>query len=133
MIQIKTMEYIIELNRENAIYLAELKAIGNDAMGTDTLDTSVIMNSANLALDQSRHNYEVLNKQRDLSIKEKDLNQKRELETKKLALEEKKLKMQDKQFTREQNQQDKQNKIDKQLAEKKLSIEKIKARRTPKK
>ena len=122
-----------QLNRENAIYLAELKAIGNDAMGTDTLDTSVIMNSANLALDQSRHNYEVLNKQRDLSIKEKDLNQKRELETKKLALEEKKLKMQDKQFTREQNQQDKQNKIDKQLAEKKLSIEKIKARRTPKK
>lgn len=118
-----------QLDRENEILVAQIKAVGNDSMSTDTPDTAVIDNTAELALEASRLNYDVVAKQRELNTKDKDINTKRELEHRKLDIEEKRMKLENKQFTIEQNQQNAKNKVDKKLAEEKLRIEKIKARK----
>ena len=118
-----------QLDREKDIYVAEIKAIGNDSMSTDVPDTAIIAETASLALEQSRLNYDIVNKSKELNIKDKDINTKRQLEHRKLDIEEKRLNVQNKQFNREQTQQDKKNKQDKKIAEQKLVVERIKARK----
>ncbi len=73
-----------QLDRENDILLAELKAIGNDAISTDTPDTVTIVDTANIALEQSRHNFEVLSKDKELSLKDKEISIKENIEKEKI-------------------------------------------------
>ena len=120
-----------QLDRENAIQVAEIKSLGTDSLSTDTSEAEIIDNSAELALEASRLNYETLAKHKELASKDSERRDKREIEHRRLDIEEKRLKVEDKQFNREQTQQDKKNKQDRKLAEQKLVVEKIKARKKP--
>lgn len=124
-----------QLDRENEIYLAEMKAISLDDGG----GTANIENAANRALKQSEINLKYLNeqnkvalddrnknnerliKEKELSLKNKEIESKKEIEAAKLE----QIKVQNK------NQEilaDKKAKLDKEVMDKKMKIEEMKVR-----
>ena len=124
-----------QLDRENEIYLAEMKAISLDDGG----GTANIESAANRALKQSEINLKYLNeqnkvalddrnkinerliKEKELSLKNKEIESKKEIEAAKLE----QIKVQNK------NQEllaDKKAKLDKEMMDKKMKIEEMKAK-----
>ncbi len=124
-----------QLDRENEIYLAEMKAISLDDGG----GTANIESAANRALKQSEINLKYLNeqnkvalddrnkinerliKEKELSLKDKEIESKKEIEAAKLE----QIKVQNK------NQEllaDKKAKLDKEMMDKKMKIEEMKAK-----
>lgn len=110
-----------QLDRENAIYLAELKAIGQDSMSTDTLDTPTIIETGNLALDHLKLSQENIKHSREIHQKDKELNAKINIENKKL----KQIEVQNASQEKIANQKAKQDKI---MMQQKIKLEAMKAR-----
>ncbi len=107
-----------QLDRENQIQIAEIKALGNDAMSTEGPDTSIITDSAKIALEQSK------------------LAHQKMIEEAKLGLEVKKIQAENQRTQMERDHFNKQQKHDKETQAKDIAhkerLERIKARNKPK-
>lgn len=103
-----------QLDRENQIQIAEIKALGNDAMSTEGSDSKIITESAKIALEQSK------------------LEHQKRMEEAKLNLERKKVDAENTRTQMEKEHFNKQQKHEKELQSKealhKERLERIKAR-----
>tara|TARA_R110000868_G_scaffold14414_2_gene67063 strand:+ start:51995 stop:54421 length:2427 start_codon:yes stop_codon:yes gene_type:complete len=107
-----------QLDRENQIQIAEIKALGNDAMSTEGPDTSIITDAAKIALEQSKLAHQKL-------MEEAKLN----LERKKIDAENQRTQMEKDHYVKQQrHEKDMQTKD----AIHKEKLERIKARNKPK-
>lgn len=110
-----------QLDRENAIYLAELKALGNDAMSTPVDDSAMIINNSKVALEQLKLSSDNIKHLREQSHKDKELQVKKEIE-------EKKLKQIESQNRNQIELANKKAKLDEKMMEQKIKLEAMKAK-----
>lgn len=110
-----------DLDRQNAIYLAELKAIGQDSMASPEDNTPTIVETGELALSHLQLAQDNIKHSREMNQKDKELKAKIEIENKKL----KQIEVQNKSQEKIANQKAKQDKI---MMDQKIKLEGMKAR-----
>ena len=63
-----------QLDRELQIQIAQIKALGSDAMGTPTNDSASINEAAKLALEQSKLEHQKMMDNKKLDLEDKRIN-----------------------------------------------------------
>ena len=138
--------YKIDEDNRTKIETAEISAYGFEKAPTEVID-----NSAELALkqqelaqkkydsdskllhEQQKHDKELLHKKQELELKKQELKQKQESDKTKKEIENKKLMAQREENSQQNKLSKDKHKADLEIANKKLAIEKIKARKVIKK